>query len=115
VNANGNHTICPSDPITLQGSYSGSTVTGFPIWSQVSGPAVTVSSTTASGGAATATVTGYAPGGVYTFRLTSKCADGTPIQDDAVYTVTKVTQANAGSPSTVTQCPGTFTLSANAA
>src|SRR5580698_1371204 len=79
VNANGNHTICPSDPITLQGSYSGSTVTGNPTWSQVGGPTVTVSSTTATGGAATATVTGYAPGGVYTFRLTSKCADGTPI------------------------------------
>src|ERR1700759_440912 len=74
VNANGSHTVCPSDPIVLQGSYSGSTAV-LPVWTQVSGPAVTVSSTTATGGSATATVTGQAPGGVYTFRLSSKCAD----------------------------------------
>jgi len=111
VNANGDQTICPNQPFLLQGSYSGSTSV-LPVWTQIGGPAITLSGTTASGGSATATVTGYSPGGVYKFRLSSKCVDGTPIKDDVTYTVSTLTVANAGT--AMVTCPGTVALAANA-
>lgn len=111
INAGSDRTICPGTPFVLTGT-AGGNFTSPPVWTQVSGPAVTVSTTTVNSGAATATVSGYSPDVSYTFRLTAKCTDGTPIQDDAIYTASPLTVANAGLDQNV--CPGTFNMSANA-
>lgn len=111
INAGADREVCPGSPFILTGSASGNFLSSA-VWTQISGPAVTVSTTNVSGGAATATVTGYAAGGSYTFRLTAKCTDGTPIQDDAVYTTSTLTIANAGADRNI--CPGTINMAANA-
>jgi hypothetical protein len=117
INAGADRTICPGQPFILQGSYSGSVpATGgnAPVWTQVSGPAVTLAATTNSGGASTAVVTGYSKGVNYTFRLLAKCTDGTPIADDAIYSSSTLTVAKAAATDTIYACPGTLTMAANA-
>ncbi|WDF53340.1 Ig-like domain-containing protein [Mucilaginibacter sp. KACC 22063] len=111
INAGADRTICPGDAFILTGNINGS-INQQPVWTQVSGPAVTVSATTNNNGTVTATVTGYARSQSYTFRLTSQCIDGSPVFDDAVYTVSNLTIANAGS--NIKACPGVVTMAANA-
>lgn len=111
INAGADREVCPGSPFVLSGSASGSFL-NTAVWTQIAGPAVTVSSTTVGSGTASATVTGYAPGGIYTFRLSAKCTDGSPVQDDVIYTASSLTIANAGIDKNV--CPGTINMTANA-
>lgn len=108
VNANIDLPICANQPLQLNGSASGL----FDVaakWSQVGGPSVTI----ANVNSLTSNVTGFVAGNTYTFRLSARCADGSAISDDVVYTIRPVTIATAGED--VAGCPGTFPLQANAA
>jgi gliding motility-associated-like protein len=108
VNANINLPICANQALQLNGSASG--LFDVPArWTQVSGPSVTITDPNSL----TSNVTGYVAGNTYTFRLSARCADGSNISDDVVYTIRPVTLADAGED--VAGCPGTFPLSANAA
>lgn len=111
VNAGINTTICPGNPFILTGAASG-LFANTAVWTQVSGPSVTVSATNISGTAATATVSGYTSDVNYTFRLTAKCTDGNLVSQDVVYTVSSLKTAAAG-PDTYA-CPGTFILQGSA-
>lgn len=112
LNAGADRTLCPGMPFELNGAVTGSLAQDA-VWTQISGPAVTISSTTMAGETAKATVTGYAKDVLYTFRLSVKCTDGSPIKDDVIYKVSKLTIADAG-PDRV-ECPGTINLQANPA
>ncbi|WP_207423867.1 PKD domain-containing protein [Desertivirga brevis] len=111
INAGADRAICPGLPFELNGTATGNFASGA-VWTQISGPAVTVSTTTVSAGVAKATVTGYAQNVEYTFRLSAKCTDGSPVVDDAKYIASNLTVANAGQD--INQCPGVLTMAANA-
>lgn len=111
VNAGINTTICPGNPFILTGAASG-LFASTAVWTQISGPSVTVSATNISGTAATATVSGYTPDVDYSFRLTAKCTDGHLVSQDVVYTVSSLKTATAG-PNTYA-CPGPFVLQGSA-
>lgn len=115
INAGIDQTICPganpNAPFKLIGTSSSSgnlTLQSAPIWTQIAGPAVTVSSTTISGSTAEASVSNFATNVQYTFRLAAKCQDGSTVFQDVKYMVSDVSIANAGADETV--CPGTFTF-----
>jgi len=113
VNAGINTTICPGQSFTLRGTATGlfDAPGSEPVWSQISGPSVTVSSTTFSGGEATAAISGYAVNVPYTFRLTGKCKDGSLVYQDVVYKVSDLSAVDAG-PDAIA-CPGTpYTMQA---
>ncbi|MFN0255901.1 DUF7507 domain-containing protein [Pedobacter ureilyticus] len=103
VNAGTNTTICPGDQFNLKATSTGSSASGI-TWSQVGGPAVTITPTTAG----EAKITNYIPGGVYRFRATTKCADGSTVFQEVTYTVSDLTVANAGPDRVV--CPGVVQL-----
>ncbi len=83
VNAGVPIEFCPGEPMTLYGNvtglFNGSTIN----WTQISGPAVVITSpnslTTAAG-----TATG---GATYVFRISSMCQDGITSTNDVTYTV----------------------------
>lgn len=113
INAGVNQTICPGQPFALSGTASSTlALLGAPVWSQISGPTVTLSPTSlvTSGGTTTAkaTVTNFSTNTPYTFRLTGKCQDGSTVSQDVTYTVSSLNLANAGPDKSV--CPGTFAL-----
>ncbi|WP_113653334.1 DUF7507 domain-containing protein [Pedobacter namyangjuensis] len=115
INAGIDQTICPGTPFVLRGTSSSSgnlTLQSVPVWTQIAGPAVTVSPTTNSGSNATATVSNFTTNVQYTFRLTAKCQDGSTVFQDVKYIVSDVSTATAGSDQTV--CPGTFTFQGSA-
>lgn len=113
INAGADRTICPGSAFILTGNATG-LLTQQATWTQIAGQPVTVSATTVSNGTVTATVTGYTVGQSYTFRLSATCTDGSPVFDDAVYTVSALTVSNAGPD--ITACPGpnAVTMAANA-
>ncbi len=111
INAGVNETICSGQPFTLVGSATG-LFSEPATWTQIGGPAVTISASTITAGQVTATVTGFSPGVAYTFRLIAKCTDGTPVSNDVVYTFSPLTVANAGHDTVA--CPGTINMTANA-
>ncbi|RYD98540.1 MAG: DUF11 domain-containing protein [Sphingobacteriales bacterium] len=102
VNAGTATTICPGELFDLKATSTGS-ASGI-VWSQVGGPAVTITPTTAG----EAKITNYIPGGVYRFRATTKCADGSTVFQEVTYTVSDLTVANAGPDRVV--CPGNIQL-----
>ncbi len=109
VNAGISTTVCPGSPFTLTGQASGLfTPGGTAVWSQVSGPSVTISPTTISGTAATATVSGFASDVSYVFRLTAKCTDGSLVYQDVTYIVSSLGTASAGPDNYA--CPGNYVL-----
>lgn len=109
VNAGIAQTICPGSDFILTGSASSNfAFKSDPKWTQISGPAVTLSSTTNSNKSATAKVTNYVKGVSYTFRLSSQCQDGSTVFNDVVYTVSDLSTANAGKDESL--CPGIFSL-----
>ncbi|OKS87531.1 Ig-like domain-containing protein [Mucilaginibacter polytrichastri] len=112
INAGADRTICPGSTFVLNGNATG-LLTQQATWTQIAGQPVTISATTVNGGTASATVTGYTVGQSYSFRLSATCTDGTPVFDDAVYTVSPLTVANAGPD--IVSCPGlnAVTMAAN--
>lgn len=96
VNAGVDIQYCPGEQMKLFGNvtglYNGATIT----WSQISGPAVTITNTnslTTNCGTATA-------GATYVFQISSLCQDGNTATDQVTYTVYGTTPlpppANAG-------------------
>lgn len=112
INAGADRTICPGLPFKLIGFATGNFAQNA-VWTQIGGPAVTISSTTIVSGEATAIVSGFAKDVVYTFRLSAKCTDGSPINADVAYKASKLTIADAGPDRA--ECPGTITMAANSA
>jgi gliding motility-associated-like protein/uncharacterized repeat protein (TIGR01451 family) len=117
INAGVNQTVCPGQPFILSGTASSSLVLqGNPVWTQIAGPAITLSATTnvKSGETttATATVTNFSTNVPYTFRITGKCQDGSTVSQDVTYTVSSLNPSNAGPDKSV--CPGTFALQGSA-
>lgn len=109
VNAGINTTVCPGSPFVLNGQASGLFASGgTAVWSQVSGPSVTISSSTIVGTAVTATVSGFTSDVNYVFRLTAKCTDGSLVYQDVTYVVSSLGTVNAGPDNYA--CPGTFVL-----
>ena len=109
VNAGIATTICPGSPFVLNGQASSLFASGgTAVWSQVSGPSVTISPSAISGTAVTATVSGFTTDVNYVFRLTAKCTDGSLVYQDVTYVVSSLGTVDAG-PNTYA-CPGTFVL-----
>lgn len=104
VNAGVNTTICPGGEFKLLGEFSGLISTN-PVWTQLSGPSVTLSATTIAGSKATAIVTGYATDVNYVFRISAKCTDGSLVYQDVTYVVSSLGTATAGTAGYA--CPGT--------
>ena len=102
VNAGVDQTICPSAVLSLNGTAAG-LLSGQTTWSQVSGPAVIITSPNAL----ITTVTGCTAGNVYKFWLSTNCEDGTLIHDEVIITVKSLTTANAGPDQTL--CPNPLT------
>lgn len=91
INAGVTTSVCPNDKFILSGSSSG-LIAINPIWSQVSGPAVTI----VHPDHLISEVAGYTAGNSYKFRLSAKCVDGSLIYDEVVYNTYPATIANAG-------------------
>ncbi|MEQ1676211.1 MAG: T9SS type A sorting domain-containing protein [Chitinophagaceae bacterium] len=87
VNAGINNSFCPGQPISLFGNVGGLYNNASITWSQVSGPAVTITNPASL----TTTVSGTVAGGNYVFRLTSQCQDGNIVFDEVAYTVAALT------------------------
>ena len=106
-------TICPGEPFELTAtSNSALAMLSPPKWTQIGGPAVTITAeplvvngqiTTAK-----AKITNYVAGGVYRFRVTGQCQDGSTIFQDVDYTVSNLSVASAGNDQVT--CPGIFQL-----
>lgn len=107
INAGVDTKVCPGTTFVLQGTSSG-LISVNPKWSQISGPAVTITNPSSLN----TTVTGYSDNAVYKFRLTATCVDGSLIYNDVTYTTYPATLANAGPD--INACPGTTTMAANA-
>ena len=108
VNADVDQTICAASTMTLVGQANGS-LTGTILWSQVSGPSVTI----LSPNSLTTTVTDFAPGNIYRFRLSTTCEDGSLVYDEVNITVNPPSVASAGPD--VVSCAGSnvITLAAS--
>jgi hypothetical protein len=100
--------VCANAPMTLYGQASGLFL-GFGniTWTQVAGPAVLI----VSPNSLTTSVTGYASGNHYTFKLNAFCSDNSLVWDTVTYYVKSITFANAGTNQQV--CGGAGALSAN--
>ncbi len=110
INAGIDQTICANGTMTLSGTTSGLYQGGgaaSTTWTRISGGAVTI----ASPSLLNTSVTGFSAG-AYTFRLSTTCADGSAIYDDAVITVSPVVISNAGADQLL--CPGSGALTGNA-
>ena len=109
VNSGIPESLCPGQAMVLKGKSTGLFYSGGnAVWSQVGGPAVTIGTPVISGSDITANVTGYAPGNSYTFRITARCADGSQVFQDVVFTTLPATVAKAGASiaATFRQYPG---------
>ncbi len=94
VNAGVPQSICADETLTLSGS-TGGLIAINAVWSQVSGPAVTI----ANPNALVTNVTGTSTlgGQVLVFKITATCDDGKIVSDQVVYTIYANTIADAGS------------------
>ncbi|WP_264551163.1 PKD domain-containing protein [Flavobacterium sp. N2038] len=105
-----NVTICETDALVLTGN-NPSPIIGTVLWTQISGPAVTINSPNSS----STTISGYTGGNTYIFRYSATCGDGIASYQDKVVNVKPITQANAGG--NIASCPnnnGTLTITGNA-
>ena len=109
VNAGVPMQVCANAPMTLYGQASGLFQgSGNITWTQISGPAVSI----VSPNSLTTSVTGYASGNHYTFKLSALCSDNSVVWDTVTYYVKSITFATAGADQQV--CGGTGALAANA-
>ncbi|PKB18980.1 gliding motility-associated C-terminal domain-containing protein [Flavobacterium sp. 5] len=93
-----NETICATDSMRLIGN-TPSPINGSVLWSQISGPSVTITSPNST----TTTVSGYTGGNTYVFRYSATCGDGILAYQDKTVVVMPITIANAGS--NIASCP----------
>jgi len=109
VNAGVDETICANEEMWLHGNNTGLFPPGGAsiLWTQVGGPTATIVNPTYLNTQVTNILGGY----VYTFRIKTKCQDGSLVFQDVKKTVFNITAANAGVDTTY--CPGTYNLAAN--
>ncbi len=94
VNAGVPQSICADQTLTLSGS-TGGLIAINAVWTQVSGPAVSI----VNPNALVTNVTGTSTlgGQVLVFKITATCEDGKIVSDQVAYTIYANTIANAGS------------------
>ncbi len=107
VNSGVNRTICINQTMTLNGNKNGVFNTAS-VWTQIAGPSVIIKNPSNP----ITTVTGFAVGQTYTFRLSATCRDGIRVFDDVRMSVVGITVANAGAD--ILACPGSSALNGNA-
>jgi len=112
VNSGVPETICPGQLFVLKGKASGLFASGGnAVWSQVSGPAVTLGTPVIIGQDIQVNVTGYAPGNTYVFKLSARCTDGSPVSQNVTFIAKPATQATAGIDQI--SCPGNNVVTLN--
>jgi len=99
VNAGVDATQCNSTPLSLNGNESG-LITVHAVWSQVGGPAVTITNPSTLN----SSITGFTTATTYTFKITATCQDAAVVSDQVTYTINVVTISNAGTD--LVRCPG---------
>ncbi|MCX6263126.1 MAG: hypothetical protein NTZ47_01105, partial [Bacteroidetes bacterium] len=114
VNAGVDEFICKSQPFVLKGEANGLFFPGGnAIWTQLSGPSVSLGNQVVTGNSIRVNVNAFSQGQVYEFRITARCADGSQVIQDVIFTTQPSTVANAG-PDIPQICAGTLTMAANA-
>lgn len=106
--ADNSASYCTNETITLRATIGSSLPTSNPLWTQISGPSVTISSPTST----TTTLANFGQGS-YSFRFSVTCQDGTRVSSDVSITIYPITIANASADRST--CPGTLALAGNAA
>lgn len=106
LNAGVTTSLCPYDTFKLAGASSGLIKVNAK-WTQTGGPTVNITDPTSL----TSTITGYAAGTTYQFRLTATCTDGSIISDDVTFNTLVATTANAGAD--ISACPPSTQLAGN--
>ena len=91
VNAGLSQTICESDNLQLDGTFSGITTSG-PIWSQVGGPSVVINDPNNG----QTTISGYTGGNTYVFRWSAVCDDNSVVFQEINVEVQPITVAVVG-------------------
>ena len=114
VNAGVDELVCKDRPFVLKGEANGLFYPGGnAIWSQIAGPTVSLGNQVVTGPSIRANVNAFSQGQVYEFRITARCADGSQVFQDVVFTTLPSTIANAGAD--IPQiCTGTVFMAANA-
>lgn len=114
VNAGVDELICKNQSFILKGEANGLFYPGGnAIWSQIGGPSVSLGNQVVSGASIRVNVNGFTQGQAYEFRITARCADGSQVYQDVVFTTLPSTVANAG-PDIPQLCTGTVIMAANA-
>lgn len=114
VNAGVDEQICKNQPFILKGEANGLFAPGgSAIWSQIAGPSVSLGNQVVSGGSIRVNVNGSTLDQTYEFRITARCADGSQIYQDVIFTTLPSTVANAG-PDIPQLCAGNVVMAANA-
>jgi hypothetical protein len=114
VNAGVDEFVCKGQPFILKGEANGLFFPGgSAIWSQLSGPSVSLGNQVVTGNSIRVNVNAFSQGQVYEFRITARCADGSQVIQDVIFTTQPSTVANAG-PDIPQICAGTLTMAANA-
>lgn len=114
VNAGVDELICKNQPFILKGETNGLFAPGGnAIWSQIAGPSVSLGNQVVSGGSIRVNVNGSTQGQTYEFRITARCADGSQVSQEVIFTTLPSTVANAG-PNIPQLCAGNVIMAANA-
>jgi gliding motility-associated-like protein len=114
VNAGVDEFICKGQPFILKGEANGLFFPGgSAIWTQLSGPSVSLGNQVVTGNSIRVNVNAFSQGQVYEFRISARCADGSQINQEVIFTTQPSTVANAG-PDIPQICAGTLTMAANA-
>ncbi|MCA6493124.1 MAG: gliding motility-associated C-terminal domain-containing protein [Chitinophagaceae bacterium] len=114
VNAGVDELICKNQPFILKGEANGLFAPGgSAIWSQIAGPSVSLGNQVVSGGSIRVNVNGSTQGQTYEFRITARCADGSQVSQEVIFTTLPSTVANAG-PNIPQLCAGNVIMAANA-
>ncbi|MFN5428772.1 MAG: PKD-like domain-containing protein, partial [Bacteroidota bacterium] len=114
VNAGVDELVCKDRPFILKGEANGLFYPGGnAIWSQISGPTVSLGNQVVTGPSIRVNVNAFTQGQAYEFRITARCADGSQVFQDVVFTTLPSTVANAG-PDLPQICTGTVFMAANA-
>lgn len=114
VNAGVDELICKNQPFILKGEANGLFYPGGnAIWSQIGGPSVSLGNQVVTGGSIRVNVSAFTQGQNYEFRITARCADGSQVFQDVVFTTLPSTVSNAG-PDIPQLCSGNVVMAANA-
>ncbi|MBK7425688.1 MAG: hypothetical protein IPI60_00930 [Saprospiraceae bacterium] len=89
VNAGIPRSFCANETVQLFGAVQGLPQMGTLLWTQVGGPSAIISNPNILN----PTIIGAVGGSIYTFRISSRCSDGSFVFNDVVYTILETPQA----------------------